>query len=97
MSAGLYLRRAGKVRALHLSSELSLDELLSGVADFVSLAPDDFDVKIKPSSIVLTNRKGGFRLDAAVGDWLVITENDELAVYGNDEFNSIHEYLTDLH
>ena len=96
MSAGLYLRTAGKVRALHLSPESSLDELLSGVADFVSLAPDDFDVQIKPSSVVLVNRRGGFRLDATVGDWLVITDHNELAVYGNDEFNSIHEYLAPL-
>ena len=92
MSAGLYLRTAGKVRALHLNK----DAQPSDIADFVSLAPEDFDVKIKPSSVVLVNRRGGFRLDAAVGDWLVITDANELAVYGNDEFTSIHEYLAPL-
>ena len=89
MSAGLYLRTSAKVRALHLNR----DAQPSDIADFVSRVPDDFDVQIKPSSIVLVNRKGGYQLDAVVGDYLVITEQGALAVYGNDEFNSIHEYL----
>ena len=91
-SKGLYLRTAAKVRALHLNAEAQPDD----IADFVSRVQADFDVQIKPSSVVLTNRKGGYRLDARVGDWLVITEHGDLAVYGNDEFNSIHEYLGDF-
>ena len=86
--SGLYLRTSAKVRALHLNR----DAQPADIADFVSRVAVDFDVQIKPSSIVLVARAEGFKLDAVVGDWLVI-DKGQLAVWGNDEFNSIHEYL----
>ena len=93
MSAGLYLRRAAKIRALRLTRNTRPDE----IADFVSSAKGDWDVRIKPSSVVMTNRKAGFQLDARPGDdHLVRSEKNELQVYGNDEFESIHEYLGEI-
>ena len=84
-----YLRTSAIVHALHLNK----DALPADIADFVTEANGDFAVNIKTSSVVLRNRKGGYRLDAVVGDWLVRSEQNELGVYGDDEFRSIHEYV----
>ena len=83
-----HLRTSAIVDALHLNR----DAQPADIADFVSSAKADFDVNIKPSSIVL--KGGGYRMDANVGDWLVI-EDGILSVYENDPFISIHEWVSD--
>ena len=84
-----YLRTSAVVDALHLNR----DAQPADIADFASRAKADFDVNIKPSSVRLTDRKGGYRLDASVGDWLVLIEG-ALSVWGNSEFVDIHEYVS---
>ena len=81
-----YLRKSAIVVALHLNR----DAQPADIADFVSRATTDFDVNIRPSSVVL--KGGGFQMVADVGDWLVI-DHGILSVWGNTEFNEIHEYI----
>ena len=81
-----YLRKSAIVVALHLNRDAQLPD----IADFVSRAREDFNVNVRPSTVVLTG--GGFKMVADVGDWLVV-DHGILSVWGDEEFRTIHEYI----
>ena len=79
-------RQTLEVEGLHLNA----DAQPADIADFVSRAARDFDVNIRPSSVVL--RSGRHEVKAEVGDWLVLLDG-HLSVWGNSEFVDHHERI----